>query len=505
MRHQYHVIIIGGGFSGTALAIHLIRLADRPLRVTLIEERERLGRGVAYSKEVDEHVLNTRPDSMSLFSDSPELFKRWLESSATESASAQFVSRAQYCRYIEDTLIESLALHADGNVTFIARSQTRATAIERRARGFDVTLDDGTTLKGDAVVVATGHPAPSDPLARWLAPGTPRYLRDAWDARRLEQVEPTDRVLILGTALTMIDVVLALRRNGHRGSAHAMSRRGLLPRMHRAAPQELPPDLRESLRAAAESKNLLTVLRAVRSAIGAAAEQGIEWHAIFDTLRPLTPALWAGLSAEERKRFLRHLRPFWEVHRHRLAPDSARTIADLRQTGRLTIAAGRIRRAAATMGGIIVEREFRGLDWPWHDSFDWVINCTGPSFGGQCGSVLHDQLLASGLLTLDALGLGYETTADGLSTGANGRVEGLYLLGPACRPRDWEHTAVPELRTQAESLATELLAARNRRPWGRGQDAAWARAASASAAAASAGDWSASQVWRANPTPASLK
>jgi hypothetical protein len=127
--------------------------------------------------------------------------------------------------------------------------------------------------------------------------------------------------------------------------------------------------------------------------------------------------------------------------------------------------------------------------------------------------VLHDQLMASGLLTLDALGLGYETTANGLSAGSNGRIDGLYLLGPACRPRDWEHTAVPELRTQAESLAIELLQARDRRQPALLRSrrrkprhgAAWMRAASASAAAASAGDWSASQVCRANPTPASLK
>jgi uncharacterized NAD(P)/FAD-binding protein YdhS len=457
MQQQYHVAIIGGGFSGTALAINLIRLAERPVQITLVEERDRLGRGLAYSTTVESHVLNTRVGNMSLFSDAPGLFKHWLETSGTEAPESAFAPRASYGDYIEDTLIESIAMHQEDSAEFTACLQTRATAITRRSGRFDVSLDDGRTLRSDAVVIATGNPAPADPLAAWLGPLTSRYLRDAWDQDRIARIAPTDRVLILGTGLTMIDVVLALKRNGHTGAVHAMSRRGLLPRVHGAALQELPGSLRESLHSAARSRNLRILLGAMRDTIRLADERHISWHSVIDALRPITSELWAELPDRERRRFTRHLQAYWDVHRHRLPPESARTIADLQQDGSLIVTAGRVRGAAETRHSIAVERQLRGDRHVQNDAFDRVINCTGPRFGGEHGSSLHDQLIASGMLTPDALGLGYNTAANGLSLGTDGPVEGLYVLGPACKARDWEHTAVPELRASAELLATELL------------------------------------------------
>lgn len=78
-------------------------------------------------------------------------------------------------------------------------------------------------------------------------------------------------------------------------------------------------------------------------------------------------------------------------------------------------------------------------------------------------SALHGQLIADGLLTPDGFGHGYVTAGNGAAVGVNGRVDGLYLLGPACKTRCWEQTAVPELREQAERLAVEILAGQSRR------------------------------------------
>lgn len=470
MLHRYHAVIIGGGFSGTALAIHLVRRGRRPLRVTLVEARERLGRGVAYGTNVDEHVLNTRPDAMSLFSDSPERFATWLDACGIHAADSEFVPRSVYGDYLEDSLIEALnddsEQKPESRVVFQAHTQTRAMSVVRRSGTFEVALEDGTSLSADTVVLATGNPGPADPLAFRCMADSRRYLRNAWDQTRIEDVWPTDRVLILGTGLTMIDVVVSLHRQGHIGSVQAMSRRGLLPRAHEAVLSELPPDLRDGLRAAVVSASLSgslpAIVRAVRRSIRQAAERGVGWHAVFDALRPITADLWKSLAGEERARFLRHVRPFWEVHRHRLAPGTARTIAGLQRAGKLAVSAGRVCRALATDKAIFVDCEIRGADRIRHDRFDWVINCTSPSFHLH-ESALHGQLIADGLLTPDPLGLGYATAGNGAAIGVNGRIEGLYLLGPACKARLWEQTAVPELRKQAERLATEILASQSRR------------------------------------------
>lgn len=460
MGHRYHVVIIGGGFSGTALAIHLIRRGKPALRVTLVESRERLGRGIAYSTNVDEHVLNTRPGAMSLFSDSPACFESWLGSSRVHWRDAPFVPRSAYGDYVEDTLIETVTENREPDVVFRAHARTRAVAISRRSARFDVALEDGQTLKADAVVLATGNPEPADPLARWQISDSPRYLPNGWDQRRLEDAWPTDRILILGTGLTMVDVVLSLQRQGHTGSVHAMSRRGLVPRAHEDVPRELPALVQNRLRVALATGNLRAMVRVIRRGVRDAVAHGAGWQAVFDALRPIVPELWRALPGPERARFLRHVRPFWEVHRHRLAPGTARTIAGLRQAGKLTVSAGHVRRAFATENAIYVDRAIRGR--VRRDRFDWIINCTSPSFRMN-ESALHGQLIVDGLLTPDRYGLGYVTAGDGAAIGTNGRVDGLYLLGPACKARCWEQTAVPELREQAERLAAEILALRGRR------------------------------------------
>ena len=53
--------------------------------------------------------------------------------------------------------------------------------------------------------------------------------------------------------------------------------------------------------------------------------------------------------------------------------------------------------------------------------------------------------------------LGIDVAADGrVISSAGSPVDSLYYLGPWLRPRDWEATAVPELREHAARLAAEL-------------------------------------------------
>ncbi len=78
------------------------------------------------------------------------------------------------------------------------------------------------------------------------------------------------------------------------------------------------------------------------------------------------------------------------------------------------------------------------------------------------------------------------TTAAGEVVGADGRVvQGLYYIGPWLRARDWETTAVPELRGHAQRLAERLAgtALQGRQRQDRGSDR-WRRALGVAAAGA---------------------
>lgn len=456
MRNRSHIVIVGGGFSGVSLAVQLLRRADSGLKITLIEAGDRLGRGVAFKTNEAAHVLNTRAGHMSLIQDEPQHFVHWNERSGTPVGSADFVSRTTFGHYVEDTFIETIGLAGSRRTEVVTHLQTQVVDIACLLDRFVIALDDGQTVDCDKVVMATGLPLPSDPLKDWLAPDTARYLRDPWQNDSFNGISPDDRVLLLGSGLTMVDSVLTLESRCHRAPIHAFSRRGLLPRAHRDPVQTLPVDLEARLHAAMAAGDLRLVLRSVRNTIREAAERGFSWHAVIDAMRPVTSALWANMSPADRMRFLRWLRPYWDVHRHRLAPGPAATIGAMLADSRLKLSAGRVTHARACGGRIIVEQRLRGRTEVLCGIFDWVINCTGPDYGGNQARTLEQRLIARGLLKPDTLGLGYITGPMGEAWGADGGVPGLYLLGAACRPRSWEHTAVPELRQQVGMLAAAL-------------------------------------------------
>ncbi len=454
---NHHVAIVGGGFSGVALAVQLLRRGDARLRITLIESGARLGRGIAYGTPVDAHLLNTPAGEMSLFEDDPGDFLRWLEHAGRPTTADAFVSRRLFGDYVEDRLIEALMHTSQNRPQFAAYGQTRVCDIVERAAGFEVVVDDGQRIDCDTVVLATGHAMPDDPLVDKLPASAKRYLRNPWDFTQLALVGPTDRVLLLGTGLTMIDVALALNRYSHRGTIHALSRRGLLPRPHIAANEALPRLLHKQLCAALARGGLRQVIRAIRHTMRLAGEQGLSWHPVVDALRPVTPDLWSRLSVNERQRFLRWIRPFWEVSRHRVAPQPAAAIDAMQACGRLSVRKGRVTDAVQAADTISVAQALKGDVQPVRENYDWVINCTGPSFARRGARTLENHLVDRGLLLKDPLGLGYVSAPDGEVFGRAGPIEGLYLLGPACRPHWWEHTAAPELRQQAARLAVRLL------------------------------------------------
>jgi uncharacterized NAD(P)/FAD-binding protein YdhS len=263
----------------------------------------------------------------------------------------------------------------------------------------------------------------------------------------VERLDQDADVLLLGTGLTMVDVCLSLRARGLRGRITALSRRGLLPHRHD------PPHPNVPKRLDRPRPPLSQLVRDVR-------ERGraIGWQNAVDELRPMTQALWRRLSIEERQRFLRHLRPWWDVHRHRIATSVADVLTEMQASGQLSIIAGKILRSADKHGRAEVTLRRRGKDESTAICVDRIINCTGPQ-----GDVLRSDepllknLIADGLLSPDALGIGIDVDAQGRTVRADGGVnDWLYAIGPLTRGAFWEIVAVPDIRAQAWALARQL-------------------------------------------------
>lgn len=429
------VVIVGAGFSGAALAAQLMRQGRRAPEVTLIERAARFGPGLAYGTADPAHRLNVRASNLSLFADDPDHFVRWQSRRARGDVAASFATRAQYGAYVEATLRNAKA-GLFGPKPKLVRAA--AVSARRAGDGWDVSLASGRILHADAVVLALGHPPGAVPAALDDVP-----TLSPWDASRLRRVRGD--VLMLGTGLTMVDVALSLARKDPKRTLYALSRRGLTPRSHAAAhPSPLAaPGLPSRLSEA------LHLLRRRSEA---------DWRAAIDQLRPHTTALWRSWPLEVQQRFLRHARPWWDVHRHRAAPEIAAELEALIQAGRLRVLAGEVVSAEASQRGVHILHRQRGSHVRHRLDVAAVINCTGanPDFR-QWRDPLVRQLLEEGVVRAHANGRGLDVADDGRVIGAQGVAHGtLFALGPITQGAFWESTAVPEIRVNAAQIASCL-------------------------------------------------
>lgn len=418
--------IVGGGYSGTLLALQLLRLSDA--QVTLIERTPRVARGVAYSTARPEHLLNVRAGSMSAFADAPAHFADWLTARG-EGDGASFAQRRTYGAYLSG-LFEAAA----GRIALV---REEAVAVEPGT----VLLRSGKRVPADATILAIGNLPPETP--RVFAAFGDVYCGDPWAGDLAEGLSDADTVLLIGTGLTAIDAALTLDGSGFRGRIVALSRRGLVPRAH-AAPAP-PPALAQQPPASASS--LVRFVRDQAEAIG--------WRAAVDQLRPGTPAMWGAAGVAERRRFLRHLRPWWDVHRHRIAPEIAERIASMEAEGRLVFAAGKIVSAEAADGAAVVGWRPRGAAAAERLRVRRIVNCTGPQTDiARAGEPLLDSLLAAGRIRPDPLRIGIDVDAECRVLHAEGKAdERLFAIGPMTRGAFWEIVAVPDIRRQVQQVA----------------------------------------------------
>jgi uncharacterized NAD(P)/FAD-binding protein YdhS len=466
---QRTIAIVGAGFSGTAVAIGLLRRVrsggfNGILRIVLIDPRTEIGAGVAYSTRDYPYPLNVAAGQMSLDATSPGDFLEFVKQQGIHASAGDYLPRQVYGDYLRARFEEARAGSGEG----VDCVHHRGAALQLR-RGGDgrwlLWLDDGSSLRADDVVLALGNPPPGclPELASLASSG--RYVRDPWSIGSGAHQE-LESVLLVGSGLTMIDAALRLAAIRPRvRHIHVLSRHGLLPQPQVSAPvPAIKPDVPGALRAARGStRNLVKAFRKLARDVDCA---GGDWREVLALARGELPATWRALGATERRRFLRHVRSIWDVHRHRVPAGPLSAVNSLARAGVLEVHAGRIEEVNAADDAVEVIWRPRGAQRTRAWLVDRVINCTGPeSRIGNHADPLVSSLLANGLIRSDALELGIDVDDDGRPLARDGRaVDRLYYIGPWLRARDWEATAVPELREHAARLAETLhagLAARD--------------------------------------------
>ncbi len=456
------VAIVGCGYSGAMVAVHLLRQATQsgmPMHLVMLDRQASVAEGAAYRTPDRRHLLNVPASGMSAWPDRPDDFLVWAQRAEPDLRPYSFLPRRRYGEYLRATFLEALAQSGPTISVEIRRAQ--AEHIDRGGgRGWTIRERDADPLEADCVVLATGHRPPADPLRRCWSGSRARYIEDPWAALALAAIRPDESVCLLGSGLTAMDVLLSLDGGERQARVVAISRRGLLPASH-ASSRLAAIDPREWLMPLLNADpplSIVSLARKIRRAVRAAEFEGQDWRQVIDGLRPHIAAIWGRLAARDRGSFLRHGRAFWEVVRHRMAPQVAWEVHEATRNGVFNVAAGRVMEAVGDIDGasLIVRR--RGLSTPEAVRVDWVVNCTGPGSGGDYGlppSV--EKLIEAGLLEADEHRLGVRSSASGEALVEGRAIDELVLIGSLRKADLWESTAIPELRHQAVCAADAII------------------------------------------------
>ena len=462
------IVIIGGGFSGSSAAVQLVRRSPAALDITIVEPRTRVGGGLAYSTDEPEHRLNGQPGMHGLDPTDPGMFARWCDArdacaadpAARVANGTTFMRRSLFRTFLEETVIGHAAWPTGSSIRHV---RDHAIDVVPGERTMTVVTAGGAAFESELVVLAPGHTR-----ARLPAPFTadhaahPRVIVDPLAAPRLPAVPADDRVLVLGSGLTAYDIVSTLQAAGHRGTIDVVSRRGLRPRPQRPPPapgQPPPPPMLERTAAMPEAfildtgdaPTIRSLLRALRGRIAAAAAAGESWDGPFDHLRDMAGQVWPTLSVAEKKRFFRQLRPWYDVHRFRVAPQNATLVLHAERGGQVRFRAAGVARVESGDGHAPIRIGLRARGGPHvHEAtFDRVINCTGVDATAPGSVPLFAALLRRGLACIDPSGVGLAVDAHCRMLGADGQAAArLRLVGP------------PTLGARGDPLGSAFIAIR---------------------------------------------
>lgn len=437
------VAIVGGGASGVLMAAHLLRSGDAGLEVTIIEKRASLGRGLAYSTDLPEHVLNVRAANMSAFADDPDHFARWLKARniPIDDPTTYFAPRQLYGEYLGELLTEP---RQEGGPRLRVVDEECVEVLQRGGY-LELRLSNGPSIVAQQCILATGHDRTANRGGSLLAPS---------NEQQAALPGPADRVLVLGTGLSMVDTCLSLLLRGHVGEIVAVSRRGLLPAVHKKTSPIVVQEADVPL-----ERSLPEFVRWFRDLVRSTEARGGGWRDVVDGLRPHNQAIWRAWPAASRGQFFRHLKAWWDIHRHRMAPEAGERLSKAIASGQLRVIAGRVLDVTPDDAGFAARLRRRNSQLVEEIRVAHVYECAGViADPGKSMNPLIRSLLAAGVVRADPLRIGLDVAADGALISREGACnDRIYAVGPVTRGTFLEIEAVPDIRIQCQHLAGLLV------------------------------------------------
>jgi uncharacterized NAD(P)/FAD-binding protein YdhS len=449
------LVIVGAGFSGTVAAVEFLRTAPEGSSLTILNRSGQMARGLAYGTNSAIHLLNVPAGNMSAIVTEPDSFLDYCKSMNAHITSSCFAPRKMYGEYLE-SLLTKAKTEAQGRVDF-KQITGNARRIAALGTGAKIELDNQAEIHADQIILALGHfPPLSPPALRPLQHAT-CFTSDPWSIDISKLQDSDAPVLLVGGGLTALDVISSLKKSNHTGQIIMLSRRGLLPIPHRVS-RGIPQSHHSFVEQMTQKEpDILNYFRIIRHYIRCNPQT--DWREVIAAIRPITPTLWLRLPDKERRRFLRHLQPYWDVHRHRVAPTTYALFDESLKSKKIKTLAGRLHSVEENASGATVSVRLRGDTQMTELTVEHIINCTGPNSNPSLiNEDLIKNLVTDKLISIDPNGLGINVSHDLAVIDQSGAASTwLSYAGPMLKATFWEATAVPELRIHASAVVKKIV------------------------------------------------
>lgn len=450
--------IIGGGLSGTLLAYYMLQADVVPATVYLFEkEYQQLSRGIAYRSSTDGQLLNVPADKMDVYGKPAGSFYQWLiKKIPGDHKPDDFVPRSWFGTYLKEIFHDALDSAKFTTLRVITDEVVDLIKDEDTIRV--ITAGNHEYVVSHAVL-ANGILSPADPFPLTMEVNlSGLYQANPWNFNYQQQLKPNDHIVLVGTGLTMLDHALCLLKSDKQLSLTAFSRRGLLPLPHAPYAPYNFPDYN-----IVPCEDIGVLLEQIRTYYRKHQPNGLDWRCLIDRIRQQVPELWKALNASSKSRFIRHVKPYWEIHRHRAPQQTLAVIQEATAAGRFTLLKGYAHKVQCSEDGTLAITIVQGRE-QYVCQANYMLNSSGLQRDiFLTADSLLKKLIQRGYMLPDMLGLGVET----LETGAlRGTDEGknIFVLGALRRAAVFECTAAKEIGEQAFSLHQHVLSLFQEKP-----------------------------------------
>lgn len=444
------IAIIGGGLSGTLVTCYLLKADRSPLTVYLFEkDNHQLSRGIAYRSSNQTHLLNVPAASMNIYGLPPGDFYQWLQKTGYHSYSqTDFVPRYLFGNYLTELFEKTLKLNAKATVNIV---NDEVVDVVKGENVVHIITKSGQSYPASRAILANGILPPADPFSVTDQVGqSQRYQGNPWSVSSMDTFTKNQKITLIGTGLTMLDYAVALLNDERKFFITAFSRRGFLPLPHQSYNAYDFPGY-----SVTPTEDIGNLLKSIRNYYNSHKNKGLDWRALIDRIRTQAPQLWQALNDTSKKRFIRHLKPYWEIHRHRAPAKALAAIQKAIEENRFQLLKGRIQSVMNEDSGLLIKLvNSSGMT---EIRTDYLLNSSGLQ---QDISLTSDTLLKNLLerkyMIPDQTGLGVETDQSGALSCLSGE-KNIFTLGALRRASVFECTAAREISEQAFLLSEQLL------------------------------------------------